>query len=306
MLWITNEHENFQQRSDRLSVELADRGFTSEKVYPSSEEESNEAHRETLRDAFDRGQLLVHFFGHGGRYIWRTGPPDLKKNHDLFGLEDLDMLQSSDRLPIVLSMTCYSAPFDHPNADSIGEKFLRLEDRGAVAVVAAAWRNAPTFEMSAQLIAAMTRPGTIGEAFQASKTNANYPAYQDQYNLLGDPALPIALPRYELALELPAAAVPRVVAELPSETTAGKVVVDWIGFEGQILHSQFLTEVGSQLDVTYDGDRALFETVSHVRVYFWDATTGVDALAAVPVRSEEPIAGADTPPTTGGPSGGAP
>ena len=24
---------------------------------------------------------VLHFIGHGGRYIWRTGPPDLRKNN---------------------------------------------------------------------------------------------------------------------------------------------------------------------------------------------------------------------------------
>ena len=57
-------------------------------------------------------------------------------------------------------MTCYSAPFDHPNADSIGEKFLRLPDRGAVAVVAASWRISPSEEMSRLLLEEFTKPGT--------------------------------------------------------------------------------------------------------------------------------------------------
>jgi len=70
----------------------------------------------------------VVFNGHGGRYIWRTGWPDLTKNHDLFTLDDLDNLQPTTRLPVVLSLTCYSAPFDHPLADSIGEKLLRIKE----------------------------------------------------------------------------------------------------------------------------------------------------------------------------------
>ena len=77
-----------------------------------------------------RGELLVHFVGHGGRFIWRTGPPDWTKHRDLFNLDDIDQLPPSGRLPMVLSMTCYSAPFDHPTADSIGEKFLRVPGQG--------------------------------------------------------------------------------------------------------------------------------------------------------------------------------
>ena len=49
-------------------------------------------------------------------------------------------------------MTCYSAPFDHPSADSIGEKFLRVPGKGAVAVLAASWRNAPYQTMSEDVV----------------------------------------------------------------------------------------------------------------------------------------------------------
>jgi hypothetical protein len=181
-----------QRLSDRLAGEFP--GFSAEKIYPLPTEPSNADHRQRLLRAFDRGQLLVHFIGHGGRYIWRTGPPDLEKNHDLFTLEDLDELRPHSRLPVVLSMTCYSAPFDHPNADSIGEKLLRIRDRGAVAVVAASWRNSPTEETSRLLLEEFTKPGTIGEAFARAKRRSTNREFVYQYNLLGDPATPLAVP----------------------------------------------------------------------------------------------------------------
>jgi hypothetical protein len=192
ILWITNEQSGMQRLSDRLAGEFP--GFSAEKIYPLPTEPSNADHRQRLLRAFDRGQLLVHFIGHGGRYIWRTGPPDLEKNHDLFTLEDLDELRAHSRLPVVLSMTCYSAPFDHPNADSIGEKLLRIRDRGAVAVVAASWRNSPTEETSRLLLEEFTKPGTIGEAFARAKRRSTNREFVYQYNLLGDPATPLAVP----------------------------------------------------------------------------------------------------------------
>ncbi|MCB1579078.1 MAG: hypothetical protein KDI81_17550, partial [Xanthomonadales bacterium] len=62
-----------------------------------------------------------------------------RKNHDLFTLDDVSELKNGGRLPMVLSMTCYSAPFDNPTEDSIGERFLREAGKGAVAVFAASW-----------------------------------------------------------------------------------------------------------------------------------------------------------------------
>src|SRR6185436_15350297 len=91
------------------------------------------------------------------------------KHRDLFNLDDLDKLAPNERLPVVLAMTCYSAPFDHPTADSIGEKFLRDPQRGAVAVIAASWRNAPNLGMSQGLVDQILIAPTLGEALQSAK-----------------------------------------------------------------------------------------------------------------------------------------
>ncbi len=194
-LLITNENRSYQHRSDVLAEWLSEEGFQPDKIYPLSSEESNAEHTESLISAFDQGQLFIHFLGHGGRYIWRTGPPDVKKNHDLFTLEDLDRLQPNRRLPIVLSMTCYSAPFDHPTADSIGEKLLRMEDRGAIAVLGASWRNSPAQRWSKTLLQHLTQPGTtLGEAIRLAKHELKRRIFVETYNLMGDPAIPVPLP----------------------------------------------------------------------------------------------------------------
>ena len=203
-LLITNENRSYQHRSDVLADWLSEEGFQPEKIYPLSSEESNAEHTESLINAFDQGQLFIHFLGHGGRYIWRTGPPDVKKNHDLFTLEDLDRLQPNRRLPIVLSMTCYSAPFDHPTADSIGEKLLRMDDRGAIAVLGASWRNSPAQRWSQALLHHLTQPGmTLGEGIRQAKHELKRRIFVETYNLMGDPAIPVPLPERPTAEPAP-------------------------------------------------------------------------------------------------------
>ncbi len=202
ILWITNEDPALQRHSDRLAATLAGQGYESRKVYPGATGASNAMLQQTLRQSFDEGFAVVHFHGHGGRYIWRTGVSDLEKNSDLFTLEDLDRLAPSHRLSVVLSMTCYSAPFDHPTADSIGEKLLRLPDKGAVAVFAASWRNAPLTGYSQAVVEELLREKTVGEALVKAKRRAVTLSLVELYNLLGDPALempPRALHGHEAA-----------------------------------------------------------------------------------------------------------
>ncbi len=194
ILWITNEEKYIQASADRLAEGCTTAGYEPTRIFPAKEEKDNAEHQSRIREILDEGQLLVHFHGHGGRFIWRTGPPDLRKNHDLFTLDDLDKLRPNERLPIVLSMSCYSAPFDHPSADSIGEKLLRLDGKGAIAVLAASWRNSPSEKFSASLLEELTRPGSIGEAIQRAKRTVAQRTLVEQYNLLGDPALELALP----------------------------------------------------------------------------------------------------------------
>lgn len=194
ILWVTNEESYTQKSSDTLAAELAPRGFTARKVYPVSVVPPTSDDQVALRGAFDEGALIVHFFGHGGRYIWRTAAPDLASQRDLFDLSDVEALAPTGRLPLVLSMTCYSAPFDHPTADSIGEKLLREPGKGAVAVFAASWRNGPREEWSRALFQELLQGGTVGEAIQRVKRRGLAPDLIRQYNLLGDPAMRLALP----------------------------------------------------------------------------------------------------------------
>jgi len=194
LLFITNESKGFQRASDSTAEIFEGRGYAAQKIYPSPEETANEQHTQNMVSAFDEGLLMVQFLGHGGRYIWRTGPPDLKKNHDLFTLEHLDTLAPTGRLPFVISLTCYSAPFDHPTADSIGEKLLRLEEKGAIGVFAASWRNSPSSNMGRIVMDELTTPGaTIGEALMRAKHQLRSPTLVETYNLLGDPAISLNL-----------------------------------------------------------------------------------------------------------------
>ena len=277
ILWITNEQQGFQVQTDQLATGTNERGFDAAKIYPQPHEADNVHHQHRLRQALNDGQLLVHFLGHGGRYIWRTGPPDFRKNHDLFTLEDLDQLTPSNRLPVVVSMTCYSAPFDHPTADSIGEKFLRLADRGAVAVFAASWRNSPSNTFSDSVIGELLRPGTIGESILRAKQREYNQLLVETYNLLGDPALPLALP--QLAVHLQVAAEHEALTLTAAIKTAqfqGQAQIEWLDPDGEVVGSQQQALQKPQFEVVYAGPRR--HDIQAVRVYVWERETGRDGI----------------------------
>lgn len=298
MLWITNDESHFQASSDTLAATLTTAGFAAHKIYPQMQDVDNARHQERLRSAFDEGQLLVHFYGHGGRYIWRTGPPDLRKNHDLFTLADLDRLAPTGRLPIVLSMTCYSAPFDHPTADSIGEKFLRLPDRGAIAVFAASWRNSPSINFSQVVVQELSKPGTIGEAIMRAKHLEKDRLLVETYNLLGDPAVPLALPQLPVTLTLENHNInsAMVTAEVGAQAVPSQALIEWLDQAGAVVHHQEVTVPRPRFTATYDGAPDRFATVRAVRAYVWNAKANIDGVGGVAVPPQAAAVGTGSVP----------
>lgn len=192
---VADASEGFQSISNQLSSRLAGRGLTVNTVYPDMTASAVQQDQENLVRAFDSGQLLVHFLGHGGRFVWRTGPIDLSHASDLFTVEDIGRLQNQQYLPLVLSMTCSSGPFDHPQASSIAESFLLTPANGAIGVLAASWRVPASMSFSSLLLEELLKPGrSMGQAILSAKQKEPNRALVESYNFFGDPALQLNLP----------------------------------------------------------------------------------------------------------------
>jgi len=73
-----------------------------------------------IRNAIDQGAALVNYYGHGGGYQW-----DLTFLND-----DIYLLNNGGRLPLILSVTCYTAHFD--DQDVFGEQFNKVEGKGSI------------------------------------------------------------------------------------------------------------------------------------------------------------------------------
>lgn len=295
ILWITNEEKRFQVWTDNLAGELSQKGFTAQKVYPESKEKSNQQHTRRILDALNEGQNLVYFYGHGGRYIWRTGPPDYRKNHDLFTLADLDKLQSTKRLSVILSFTCYSAPFDHPGADSIGEKFLRLPEKGAVAFLGASWRNSPNIKMNRAFMDAFSEPIPVGDAMVAAKSGLRQRVIVETYNLMGDPAIPLRpLPRnIELKHRLMAEKNEILVSGELESGIDGQGILDWIAKDGSLIHSQGFQAHGKQIRVSLKVLDWQLAEAHGLQCYIWDDQTKREAsgfLALTKAEKSENVA----------------
>jgi hypothetical protein len=295
----TSELAAFKQESDRLAAELRARGFAIRSLYTDFNEKDPARYRQAraeLKRDLDDGNLIVHFLGHGGQFIWRVGPIG-----DLFSLDDVAALSNTGRYPMVLAMTCFSAPFDHPTEDSIGERFLREPDKGAVAVFAASWTNWPNPAYSKPLIDRLLTPGTpIGEAIVASKAHIDDRVFVETYNLLGDPALVLARPEAQLRFARGGDRWnPQVLVRVPAGDFGGEVAVDWLDAEGRVLSSRWYQARDAQFALAVPAGAA------RVSVYAQDGRNGRSAMGgfdlgepAQPVATVPPPA----PPATARPA----
>jgi hypothetical protein len=273
----TSEVASFKETSDAIAKNLQERGFEVNSVYSDFNEKDTNQYRgirDVLRRDLDQGNLLVHFIGHGGQYIWRVGPIG-----DLFTLDDVSALKNAGRYPMVLAMTCFSAPFDHPTEDSIGERFLREPGRGAVAVFAASWKNWPNAENSRKLVQELLTPGvSIGDAIVNVKSKTADRVLVEMYNLLGDPALVLAQPNGTLSLQRSADRWnSKVTVRIPAASFGGDVDVDWLDAQGDVMESRKYQARDTQFSL------AVLKKAAQVQVFVSDTRTGFSAMGAVNV-----------------------
>lgn len=284
MVFLTNTLKKFHRQSRWAAGFTNAAGFVPREIYPSIEEPDNEQYTRQLSESLNEGQLFVHYLGHGGRYIWETGQRDLAENRDLFTLDHLDALEPTRRLPVVLSLTCFTAPFDHPDADSLGEKLLRLPDRGAIAVFAASQANGPSGNWGQILLDELTRPGTtIGEAVLRAKRHIRDTEFNSTYNLLGDPAVPVALPAtgIELSVEGVEGGPFIVRGTVDVSSFSGKLLVELVNRDLESVRSTSTPLDGFEFDLDVELSAEERDAVRVVRAYAWDAARGIDAAGAV-------------------------
>jgi len=177
-------------------------------------------------------------------------------------------------------MTCYSAPFDHPTADSIGEKFLRMPDRGAIGVLAASWRNSPGLRFSEAMLNELTQPGTMGEAVMRAKRNQTNRLMIETYNLLGDPATSLALPNHQIRLDTKNRGdYLKLKGQVVDASFDGHVIIEWQDSNGSLIASEQMKLQRGKFKLKIDNDPK--REIANISVYAWNPEQGIDAMGAV-------------------------
>jgi hypothetical protein len=150
-----------------------------------------------LLDYLDQGCSVINFHGHGGGGIWA--------DNGLLRIEDVSRIYGRNRLPFVMSMTCFTGAFESPVIHSLADALLFHEQAGSMAFLGASGKSwvYNDYYLQREILAALYQTPTlpVGELIRRGKTRYQF-KYSNpyvlsevhQYHLLGDPAMCLNLP----------------------------------------------------------------------------------------------------------------
>jgi hypothetical protein len=173
---------------------LTPNGYPAKKIFRySNKQEYNQyiGDRPDIRTAINQGCVITNFFGHGGGYQWDF----------VFLNDDIYLLQNNNMLPMIFSITCYTAHFD--NQDVFGEQFNKASGKGCIGFWGSSGLTVFNFgvELNNKLYDQIfnERQYVIGDALLYAKSDYSGLSTQQKdhiavLTLLGDPALELALP----------------------------------------------------------------------------------------------------------------
>ena len=152
-------------------------------------------YEDSIKNAIDRGGLMVNYIGHAATHLWD------------YGLEDPNTLSNGTRLPLVMSMTCFTGQNAETNHRSFGEQFMYLENKGSIGFIGTTGYsfsgsgntyNGYLLKGFAEIN--LRRIGDIqqyaSELMSPDSLNSAARHTMNCYNLLGDPASKLLLPVY--------------------------------------------------------------------------------------------------------------
>ena len=144
------------------------------------------------------GVLLVNYTGHGGETGWA--------GERILSIEDITSWDTKSNMPVFMTATCEFSRFDDPFRTSAGELVLLNSKGGGVALLTTTRLvySSPNFTLNRafyDFVFLRNSEGNfkrLGDVFRETK-NANAASSNSRnFSLLGDPALRIAIPHYQV------------------------------------------------------------------------------------------------------------
>jgi CSLREA domain-containing protein len=143
---------------------------------------SDAAVRSGILNAFNSGQKIISYVGHGSTGIWRG---------NVFTKSDAANLTNADHLPVLVTMTCLNGFFHDAVNTNLGETLLKNPSGGAVAVWTSTSAGLPDSygSLNVELHRQLLQGATLGQAHLQAKRAISNQDVLKTWVLLGDPSM---------------------------------------------------------------------------------------------------------------------
>jgi hypothetical protein len=151
-----------------------------------------------IDDRVNHGALIVNYSGHGNEKTLA--------HEAVVTLSQINSWSNGNKLPLFVTATCEFAPYDDYELTSAGELILLNPDGGGIALltttrlVYSGNNDRVNKEFYRQLFKTDddNKPYALGEIIMHTKNNGSSDTNTRNFSLLGDPALRLAIPEYNV------------------------------------------------------------------------------------------------------------
>jgi len=154
-----------------------------------------------VNDAIDHrilsGTFLMNYVGHGGGNGWA--------HERILEIDQIRTWNNYNKMPLFVTATCSFSAFDKTEKVSPGEHLILNPNGGAIAVVSTTRLvySQSNFQMNNSLLKYLFKPvngiiPSIGEIVRKAKNNTTSDINNRKFTFLGDPALTLTYPEYNV------------------------------------------------------------------------------------------------------------
>jgi len=158
----------------------------------------SETTNQAINNKIDKGALLINYTGHGGPLGWTA--------ERILELNQINAWDNCNKLPLFMTATCKFSYFDNPEQTSAGEYVLLNPNGGAIALLSTTRLvySDPNYKLNKHFIKVLFEKkdngefSRLGDVFKQTKVLSGTSVNNRNFTLLGDPALCLTYPEYEI------------------------------------------------------------------------------------------------------------
>ncbi|MEO5571445.1 MAG: type IX secretion system sortase PorU [Bacteroidia bacterium] len=150
-----------------------------------------------LNNRVEKGAFLVNYTGHGGEIGWA--------HEDILNNTMINGWSNKFNMPLFITATCEFSRYDDPGRTSAGENVLLNPNGGGIALYSTSRLvySSPNAVLNQDLVKYMFQPVNgekprLGDIFRLTKRDNAQSVNPRNFVLLGDPAMQLAYPEYDI------------------------------------------------------------------------------------------------------------